>query len=173
MKKIIIIITILLIPLISGCTNTNNNDYKISQKVVFICQHLNWAWGYSNNGYFIDNLGNVKQFDLASKKGDYLTNDKTFIKYLENLGSSNIIKKIASADVYRYYNMLKKVDKNVSVTKESHGADMGQTTFYGVIYNTNGSYEKIMIYATGDWSETNNDKYALQIKDWLLKINRK
>ncbi|HSR04339.1 MAG TPA: hypothetical protein VLM88_07135 [Proteiniclasticum sp.] len=150
--------------MLSACKE--NVHPKIEQKVIFIQQYINYASGYQNNGYYIDNEGNVIEFDL-SEEGEQYADQLEMIGYFEKQENQIIKKTISQNEISKYYEYLYKIDSNAELIKKSVGADMGANSIFGIAYTKEGTLRIITIDSTGDWEVKNTDKYAQKINDWL------
>ena len=160
---------IIFICLVTGVLLTackENVHPKIEQKVIFIQQYINYASGYQNNGYYIDNEGNVIEFDL-SEDGERYADQSEMIEYFEKQENQIIKKTISQNELDKYYECLYKIDSKAELIKKSVGADMGANSIFGLVYTEEGTLRIITIDSTGDWEVKNPDKYAQKINDWL------
>lgn len=150
--------------MLTACTENESLDIK--QKVIFIQQYINFASGYQNNGYFIDNKGNVIEFDL-SEEGQQYADPLRMVGYFEKQENPIIKKTFSQNEIDKYYGYLYKIDSNAELIKKSVGADMGANSIFGITYTRDGALRIITIDSTGDWEVKNTDKYAQKINNWL------
>jgi len=153
--------------ILSACTE--NAHPGIEQKVVFIQQYINFASGYQNNGYYIDNKGNVIEFDL-SEEGEQYADQLKMIEHFEKQENPTIKKTISQNEINKYYEYLYKIDPDAELIKTSVGADMGANSIFGITYTKEGAIRIITIDSTGDWEVKNTDKYAQKINNWLRQV---
>jgi hypothetical protein len=160
----IIFICIVTGVLLTACKE--NAHQSIKQKVVFIQRYINYASGYQNYGYYIDNNGNVIEFDL-SEEGERYADQLKMIEYFEKQENQIVKKTISQNEINKYYEYLYKIDSNAELIMKSVGADMGANSIFGIVYTEEGTLRIITIDSTGDWEVKNTDKYAQKINNWL------
>ena len=147
-----------------------NPPSKINQQIVFINIHVNWAWGYQNHGYYIDNKGNIIKFDLSKEDKKY-ADMSNLLEYLETQNNPTVSNTISTLELNKYYNYLNKINPNTKLIEGRGGADMGGNAIYGVTYNSDGKPNFILIDEVGDVKYKNPDPYAKKITYWLRMPN--
>lgn len=148
---------------LSSCTK-KEPDIKITQNIVFVMKYSNYAWGKQIKGYVIDSQGSIKSFDVSEQ--EELSLDES-IKYYESLGESAVIGTVDMEDLKDNYRLLLETADNSFTDPVSVGADMGAYEYFGIIYNSDGSYREILLGQFGDWETVNTDKNAAEILKWL------
>lgn len=72
MKKTTLITFLTLLFLIS-CSDEN---IVLKQKIYFEVHYVNYAWFPTNNGFLIDSIGNVLEFNLIDNQSKWTEPDK-------------------------------------------------------------------------------------------------
>jgi len=155
-----------------------------SQKILFQCYYINWAWGYSHSGFFIDREGKVMVYS-QSGYGFYPHPDNIDWNFTDNQGNiseqalmENMQKTTISNTVIDQGTLKKYADKiylvkENSYTEYQNANDMGAFVYVCYQYNENtGTYKQVTLLQNGDWVRKNNNKYAKQISDWLQTIEK-
>lgn len=156
MKKLTLIIITILISIFSiSITSLSAGSIKQSNKA-FEYNYTNNAWGHKNSGWYIQVDGNIVIYNEVNGKIES-----------KNIGSidSKLIKK-KQDDLKRIKNDLSK--------KVQVGADMGQMTYKGFIYDKSNKSQEIILQIKGDFEQYNESKIAKELVTWLesLDINK-
>lgn len=164
--------------LMSGCSEgiekapdeNSSEEIIIEQSIVFIYQNINFAWGYYNSGWFINSSGNIIGYDFSDKGADYYSSTAEFIARLEELNTDTSGRSVDIERLKKNYQRLYNVNLNAEIESEHVACDMGQFTYYGVVYGKNNEPKLVLLSAKGDIEYTNTDKNAKKIGRWLEKI---
>lgn len=171
-RKIRNFIPILLMVLISCNTETPS----ISQNILFEKHYVNYAWGYQNNGYLIDSLGNVWTFDISKESIKWKEPDKdgyiSAAEMNENKARCKTVVAIVHPDTLNYYSS--------KIWRASYGkisepfnqmADAGSIVYSAFIYEEKSNrYKKVMLKTWGDWMIINSAPEAESISQWMQRI---
>lgn len=155
-----------------------------SQQILFECFYINFAWGYSHSGFFIDYEGRVMTYSLSGfgSEANELSDAWNFPDAQGNISEQalmeNVQKTTDSNALIDQRTLKKYVDKIYLVKENSYteyqqGADMGAYVYACYKYNENtGTYKQITLMQEGDWIKKNNNTYAKQISEWLQSIRK-
>jgi hypothetical protein len=165
----------------SGCEIFESNPPE--QKYIFDVYYVNYAWGFTMRGIYIDNNGdmfsyqvsptdtvsrdslrmlhrygmNIKEHDLDMK----FSFNKKFIK---NIGPTVVIKKLG--DLYN-------VPLNAYSDTLGTGADMGAYVYSGYIFDIkSNTYREVELKVSGDVSYYNTSNNATELVSWLSSITK-
>ena len=168
--------------LVSSCEKDEIFQPPASQKILFECYYINWAWGYSHSGFFVDNEGKIMTY---SQSGIGLDAHPDYVgwNFPDNQGSigeqalMENVQKTTVSSIEIDKKTLKKYAEKIYLVKENsyteyHNAcDMGAFVYVCYQYNENTrTYKQVTLLQNGDWIRENNNKYAKQISDWLQSI---
>ncbi len=147
----------------------NNTDKSApTERIVLVYNRINWAEGFQCYGSFIDNFGNLYEYDFSTYTYGTDWNEEIFkqslwesylhsepVKY--NIADSSELNNILSSETYN-------IDPNTEMTRECTGsADMGQY----VLYACGTNFEMIKLRSIGDWNEEMQDKTAKKICEYF------
>jgi hypothetical protein len=177
MKKSVIILVAMVIAVL--CTSCKKNEITIStsQKILFECFYINFAWGYNHQGFFIDNEGRIMDYSQYGNYNDTIWNFPDNQGNISEQALMENLQKTTIRDILIDTNILKKyADKIYLVTNndftEYHASyDAGSIVYVCYRYDENTRiYEQVLLSQEGDWVKINNNEYALQISNWLTSI---
>ncbi|NOQ71773.1 MAG: hypothetical protein GQ574_07225 [Crocinitomix sp.] len=168
MKKLFLLAIFSLILL--GC---NKEKYDSIPHGYYTMVYQNFAWGYTFNGWMIDSDGNVNSFNLpegmngADSLG-YISESEL----IENISNCDgIIGSVTKRKLYTQNKLINKAANGAFSEGTSHGADMGQYSYYCYQFDTDvGRYKRILLHTEGDWSYYNESNEAKAITRWMKKI---
>ena len=148
-----------------------------SQKILFECYYINFAWGYSHRGFFIDHEGKVMDY---SQSGIGARPDWNFHDNQGNISEQDLmenVQKTTISNIVIDQETLKKYAEKIYLVKENNyteyqnSYDAGAFVYVCYQYNENTrTYKHVTLLENGDWVRKNNNKYAKQISDWLQTI---
>lgn len=142
---------------------------------VFSKTYVNWAWGYTHNGWHVSNLGFVDSFAYAKSDSMWLLSDDSLITLSE-------MQRIISS----YQSSLQSVKQSILDSmialipqaaagpwaKKSIGADMGAHIYSAYYYDTTAQgYREVVLYQNGDWNIVNESDAAKKLTTWLMAID--
>lgn len=138
--------------------------------IVFVERYQNRAWGYQNNGSFIDCRGNVYEFDCSDRKT--AMSKEEFQQFLweiyyntkpvrRNICDSRKLLKILKKDAY-------KIDRKASYSRKFAACDAGQRT----LFVCDADFELIELRSFGDMEEKLQDGTAEKLCDYYDDITR-
>jgi hypothetical protein len=174
----------LMLSLSLSCSRPANKaapDSRIEQRVLFGHSFVNYAWGYQNRGWFIDNEGLMKAYrvvqadmwhrpETAGPDSGYI-----FKEALEtNHGLANwVIYRVPMGEVYDKCLRIPLI-KDGPYSERTHSAyDAGSVEFYAYYFDQKrGAYLPVLVSQSGDFSKHNEDPDAIEIEKWLKELNR-
>jgi hypothetical protein len=170
--KLLYILPITAALIFSGCKkeHTINPD----QKILFEVSYVNYAWVYVNQGYIIDNEGNILTFNNPENwHFPDNTHSLTSQQVEENLSKCiKTGKKVPLEELKKYSNYIDNLAASKISSPVSRGADMGAHGYYCFQYSPSGStYKCVTLKVTGDWESENINFYTKKVVDWLSSIN--
>lgn len=171
--RVLTLLAFIIFSFTTGCNLVENDDESIEQKFLFEIQYSNWAWGFSHQGTYIDNNGNVFSFKFDSSD-NFTSHEKAIYSEQELKNKFNFNKEL-----------IKKFDLNVVSEKRklinsaidgaysdtlNTGADMGQTTYSCFILKDDWYHKKIL-RCEGDWTYNIETLESDSLVQWLKLIN--
>ena len=124
-------------------------------RIFLINEYSNYAWGFQDNGVFLDTNGDVYRFEFGKNGG---TGDMTFGEML-GLFKKNTspICHLDEDTVAELYNIGKAVDPQAGMSEKGIMNDYGQRTLY--FYDSEND-RKVPCYSYGDIERISNDSNA-------------
>lgn len=185
MKKSIILLSAIFFAamLIQSCDLQNNPEENetipLGQKFIFEVQYHNTAWGYTHEGFYIDDDGSCYSYNIGPEVSYYwtpedpesLTYDELIFKYHHN---KKFIKKIDSDILDKKFQMIRKAAQGPIVEDDIYMADAGNLTYYAYQWNSSGNkYIPVVLAQKGDQPIRNDSHEAAALVEWLNSINTK
>lgn len=162
---------ILIIPiLLTTCKKFTLERHEI---VFFEVEQANYAWGKTHNGFFIDNMGTTRTYNLPQKWNYPNNNNEISDTALE----SNLSKTTKGRQVVKKTELAKRVKQlesasNGEISKRVNVSyDAGGIGYYGYLYDDSRKvYKRILLKEEGDVSCENTSNEAKTLTRWLKKI---
>lgn len=146
-------------------------DSNPKGEILVIDRYTNWAWGFQCAGSFIDEYGNVYDFELDNHYFDgdmeefgYASFDEAFLDILYNeVYYKNAPYATASdIDMDKLVELIPEVDRSAKWEEEFTACDAGQSSTY-IVYGN----DMVKIYTEGDCTGELKDYTAQEIMDLL------
>ena len=173
MKKTFLILLSFMI--LFGCRKEKYLTTPIETKgILFQYEYLNYAWGYSHQGYLIDSAGYVHGYKLPVKWNfPDSTRFLSLSQMNENLSQTDtVFFQVPKTELEIYKSKIQSAAKGLLTKPVNEMYDAGSSSFYGFIYDSNAKkYKRFLINQTGDWEIENQSEAAKTIYNWLLSIN--
>ncbi len=139
-----------------------SSNIEITQDIILSNIYSNYAYGYQCYATVIDKEGCVYRFDFSDTSQNW--EDDRLLDEMQKMVKT--AKKpqatFSQEDINTLYELLYKVDKNNEFESKFQMCDAGQSTLYGIRYDS-GSAELIKIYSCGDVLDIPKDDNAKQI----------
>lgn len=153
-------------------TPTEQPELPAELEVLFQYEYINWAWGYQHSGWFIDNHGKRRKFDI-SESGNWKNTDSDGYISKDDLAfnfakATEITQQISLSVVVQNEQLISgTVDGDLS-EPESGGADMGAFAYFCYAWNEElQMYKKQLLSVEGDWTQHNISQEAIALTHWL------
>jgi len=181
MKNITFLLTLSIIILFSAC-DKSTGVLKISDlddhPVYFQFEYINFAWGYSHHGFFIDGEGNVMRYEqpmLDSNivwtrivEGDLYSETELKDNYAH---ATNLLTTVDLKDLLKQVNQIPDINLTNLSEPEGQSFDGGTFTLYAFLWDKEeNKYQRILLEARGDIAQKNQSPTAESIVDWLLEV---
>ena len=168
-----ILVILLVVSTLSGC----KKNYFVSDKQVILFQYeyINYAWGYTHSGYFIDNEGNVLIYNNPEEwnfpENNFIISEERLFKNLEKCSISE--KTITREELARFSKLIENIaSSKVSAMKRNQGADVGSRTFTCYEFDEGSlTYKRYLIKMEGDNTCENLNFFSKKIVSWMRDIN--
>ncbi|MGE5411618.1 MAG: hypothetical protein ACM3MI_11725 [Clostridiales bacterium] len=166
---------------LSGCEVFESNPPE--QKYLFDVYYVNYAWGFTLRGIYIDKNGDMFSYQVSPT--DTVSRDSLRIfhryglnikerdldikfsfnkKFVKNIGPAIAVKKLG--DLYN-------VPLNAYSDTLATGADMGAYLYSGYIYDVkSNTYREVELKVSGDVSYYNTSTNATRLVDWLSSLTK-
>lgn len=139
--------------------------------IIIVDRYTNWAWGFQCSGSFIDEYGNIYEFDFSNHDFDadreeygYSSFDEAFFEalYYEVYYKNAPYATAEDDDIEKLLELIPEVDRDAKWEEEFTAFDAGQSSTYIV-----DGYDMLRIYTEGDCTGELKDYTAQEIMDLL------
>ncbi len=162
----------LTILLLTGC----KKSFTASEKnvVLFQYDYINYAWGYQHKGFFIDNKGNVLEYnnpeDWNFPGDDFILSEKLIAENLASCVLSDI--KISEEELQKYISYIKNITSSKVTAIKNVAADAGTSkyTCFQYLENTD-NYKGYLIKMEGDFTCENLNFFSKRVVLWMKDIS--
>ena len=152
------------------------DDYKApeDQPLLFEYRYVNYAWGYQEHGWLIDQDGYIRYFNLPA---DYRVPDSNgFLSFEDleyNLGQTDsIIDQVDDTVLARYVGYIPGAAAGEIGKSRNIAADAGSSILTCYFYDTDASaYRQVFLAASGDFEQFNLSEEAEKLVDWLKEFD--
>jgi len=179
-RSMVMLLTLIIAGLFFSCEKDETSVPPLSQRILFECFYINYAWGYSHSGFFIDKEGKIMEysqrenfFDFNNPVWNFPDNEGNISEQalMENLQKATVRDSLIDGVILKKYADLIYLVTDDDITESNPMADAGSIIYTCYQYNENTRvYKQILLSENGDWVKINNNKYAKQISDWLKTI---
>lgn len=143
--------------------------------VLFESNYVNHAWGYQHNGWFLDNHGKIRKYDMPDRDKWNLPDDDGFISkedLAENFELANtLVREISRSTVRQKADLIAGTLDGELSERSNRGADMGGRGWYCYFWDADKEmYKRQMLAVTGDWHQFNTAPDAQALLQWLQTI---
>lgn len=142
------------------------------QPVYFEYHYVNNAWGVADNGWLVDQEGNMRGFDFPEDyrwpdSGGYLSMED--LEY--NLGQSDtLLRTFKRQEFTSYSRLIGGAAEGPLSESRARGADMGSSSLACFAWDRDeGKYKYVLLIRAGDWEQQNLSEEAEILVDWLKK----
>ncbi|MCK9639055.1 MAG: hypothetical protein M0R39_04025 [Prolixibacteraceae bacterium] len=173
------ILSAFLLTILTGCIQVNEFGWNelhppvLDHSLIFQSEYTNHAWGYSHNGWMMDEGGLVKRF---TKSASWVFPDSLgFISEADMKKNLNVcdslLEHISSSELLHYsYKALTCVDGPMTNPKMTM-ADAGEHIYAFYRYEADRKrYKRVILSMTGDWSQENLAPNSKEVVDWMKAI---
>ena len=149
---------------------------SFNQKIIFHYSYINWAWGYQNNGWFIDSLGVAKSYKVLSHYDWFLAQNgyisESALSQNYSLAST-FEHEVEEGQLYEMYQLIDSAKNGNYSDSVGTGADIGEYAYYCYWWDKDrNEYKQVLLSLSGDWSQHNLDSSAIILDNWLKEINQ-
>lgn len=144
-------------------------------QVVFDCYYVNFAWGYTLRGSYVDRDGRILMYD---RKGEpwlpesVERGDRTITAQdlLDKFRNTSLVGRV-EADVLRAKLALVEPASRGKLTREQRMNDAGGYGCSAYLHDpTQDSYQEIILASDGDWAIHNSTPEARALHQWLTDL---
>jgi len=160
-----------------SCSNNSagTETDAIGQKYLFEVSYINWAWGYVDQGMYVDGDGNVYSYDLSNRdpRFHYPEGGVYSQASLDDKYSSNplFIRTVERETLLQMSNLIGPASRGRLTDPESTACDAGGTTYTAFLFDKDtAQYREVVLYQSGDWTVENTAPEAATLRDWLTQM---
>lgn len=165
-KKIIAIVSfVLFLASLVSCSSTQSgSNIEIpDNEIILISRYINYAWGYDNNGIFIDSDGGVYSFDFSQEINNYNQNetDEIFLNKLQTIRTYTKPFVTLNANILNeLYSYSSEINPNAELNSKHEAYDAGENQL--MVCDTD-THKLVLCREKGDYSGTLQDTYAKKL----------
>jgi hypothetical protein len=160
-----------------SCSN-NSADTEIDpigRKYLFEVSYINHAWGYVDQGIYIDRDGNVYSYDLSNRnpRFQYPEDGAYSQASLDDKYSSNLlfIRTVDRGTLLQMSNLIGPASQGQLTDPENTACDAGGTAYTAFLFDeVTREYTGVLLYQSGDWTVENTAPEAATLRDWLMQL---
>lgn len=147
----------------------------IGQKYLFEVSYINHAWGYADQGIYIDRDGDVFSYDLSERNPRFEhPEDGVYSQAsLDDKYSSNPVymQTVDRETLVRTSNLIDPASKGELTNPENTACDAGGTAYTAFLFDeVTGECAVVPLYQSGDWTVENTAPEAATLRDWLMQL---
>lgn len=147
----------------------------VEQEILFEVSYVNFAWGYTLGGFYVDRDGDIYEFHRGydderwqRDDPDRLTAQDLHRKYA--IGRE-LVGTIDSATLDWMTNLIPGAQEGELTERISVCRDFGGRSWVAYMLNeSTGDYERVLLYAAGDWARRNRSGDAEALFEWLRSV---
>ncbi len=169
MKRIIIVCILVLC---QGClTGPEAGSNNIKQKFLFEVTYENYAWGFQLRGIYINNQGQVYQYDHSHEawrpsNTELYTEEDLLQKFESN---KEFVGTVDNQTLLEMYSQIKAASEGTLSEPVQRCVDAGITSYIAYLFDSQSNlYKPILLYQTGDWAQKNLSESAKVLSEWLF-----
>lgn len=176
MRKKSILLLLILFSLFSCKSGDTGADWLNDllfgrQGIIFEVEFQNQAWGAQHYGRYIDNQGDIYEYDLGGSS--WQPADYTYLPEEELLQKFANKQKIGSIDMDLLYQKFKEIEflsnADLTVPQDLGCRDFGVVIYSAYKFNTQSLvYERIVLLVCGDSFQMNASTGAQTLSQWLI-----
>jgi hypothetical protein len=146
-------------------------------RVLFDCYSVNYAWGFTLSGYYVDDAGTVHAYQSTGPRWLPTTpaeNERSAYSEAELRAKYRAAGAIARVDATTLKEKIALIERaaNGAITRKAAGADQGrQACVAYVVSPRSGNYLEIVLNAEGDVQERNAAREAQELLQWLRSLD--
>ncbi len=165
-------LSLLLIFALTGCRKSYVTNER--QQILFQYDYINFAWGYTHEGFYVDEKGNVLVYSNPEgwnfHKGDYNLTESQLAENLSKCTVSEI--KIDSHELSRFSSYIHNLAASKVTALKNSAADAGTTLYLCYSYNQQSSiYKGTLIRMEGDFTCENLNFLSRKVSLWMKDVN--
>lgn len=170
-------ILILVPTMLTVSCRSNHSTIEASQKYLFEVSYINHAWGYVDQGMYVDRDGNVYSYDLSDRnprlqypEGGIYSQALLDDKYSDECVQIGTVDQETLATMAA---LIGPASQGQLTEPENTCYDAGDTDFNAFLFDTEaGVYRTVLLRQCGDWSRKNTAPEAATLFDSLRQTTR-
>jgi hypothetical protein len=171
--RFVIVLAFIFISLAAVESCRKGNSLSDDQKILFQYSYVNYALGINNQGFIVDNEGNIL---LYNQPGKWNFPDKnlnlTQAQVAENLSyCTSSGRKVTDAELQKYAGYINNLAASKVTAKKTVAADMGTFNYQCYSYSSGSSlYKAVTIKTLGDFECENLNFYTKKVVEWMNEM---
>ncbi len=143
--------------------------------ILFESDYVNHAWGYQHSGWFLDNHGKIRKYEMPDQEKWNKPDNDGFISkedLAENFELANtLVRELARSTVKEKEGLIAgSLDGEMS-DPVNRAADMGSFGWYTYLWDADKEmYKRQVLGIAGDWEQFNLATDAQALLQWLKTI---
>jgi hypothetical protein len=162
--------------LVVSCRSSSTAEtHEIGQKYLFEVSYINHAWGYVDQGMYVDRDGNVYSYDLSDRNPRFQYPEGGIYSQalLDDKYSSNPVymRTVDVETLVEMSDLIGAASQGQLTDRVYIGCDGGGESFTAFLFDAEaGVYTSVLTRACGDWSRENTAPEAATLFDWLQQL---
>jgi hypothetical protein len=146
-------------------------------KYLFDCYAVNYAWGFSLSGYYVDDAGTVYRYQRDGARWLPTTapeHGRPAYSAADLQAKYRDARAVAHVDATTLQQKTAQIERAAAgaVTRSAKGADQGRQACVAYLVSTQtGNYLEIVLNAEGDVPERNAAREAQELLQWLRSLD--
>lgn len=143
------------------------------QKILFQYNYVNYSGGIRNQGYIIDNEGNLLVYNQP-EKWNFPDRNSTLTRAMvaENISYCTVTGiKVPQSELQRYIRYIYNIASSKVTARKSVTANTGTFNYYCFSYSEdNSTYRQVTIKTYGDFECENLNFYSKKVVEWMNQM---
>lgn len=172
------LLPVLLVLCVAGCNDVKTPEFgspepTIEQQYLFDVYSVNFSWGYTLTGTYIDRQGNVIRYDHSFEQWSAANFDSLSRAELDEkfVAPTDTIAHIDRATLLEMFGKIEPASGGELTEREFMGPDMGGKAMVCYRYDEETDhYLKVLLSLTGSYRQSNLSDAAIELEAWFSAV---
>lgn len=177
MRLLFRLLILFLSPFCGGVAHANQTPSPVLGEIIFDCYHVNFAWGYRLDGFYIDKNGKIFKYnrngdpwlpDSVKQGGMVYPESDLYDKYKNKQLIGNVEQQYLQSKIV----LIQKAARG-KLSRRHTGNDAGASGCVAYLFSPEKKeYREIRLGSSGDYEEINSSSAAHELFKWLKQFWR-